>query len=116
MFDGMGKVQFKEIVTKDSTGYTRKEIVSYVDVTTTVKEMMDNVKKAVLVCDTYHEAEPLEEWKSNQSERYEKMANSKRISLDYSELYIMFTSGKMIRIDVSEWGSLAKGDYSNYFQ
>lgn len=112
----MSKVRFKEIVTKDSTGYIRKKIVSYIDVTTTVKKMMDNIKKAILVCDTYYDDAPLEEWKSNQKKCYEKMVNSEHISLDYSELYIMFTSGKMIHIHVSEWGSLAKGDYSNYFQ
>ena len=112
----MSKVRFKEIMTKDSTGYIRKEIVSYVDITSNIKKMMDNVKKAIIIHDTCYDLKSLEEWKKNQKECYEKKDDSGRISLDYSELYIMFTSGKMIHIHVSEWGSLTEGDYSSYFQ
>ena len=60
------KVKFGKRKVKQVTGFIETEIIAYVDVTKIAKNIFDNVKKAIIVQDTYYQLGTLEEWKKSQ--------------------------------------------------
>ena len=99
------KVKFGKRKVKQVTGFIETRIIAYVDVTKIAKNLFDNVKRAIIVQDTYYQFETLEEWKKSQKEAASKIDDKDRkLDIDGQDLIIEFKSGKVIEFHTSEWG------------
>ena len=101
------KAKFGKMKVKRSDGFIDTKTIAYVDVTKTIKNIFKDVKRAVIIQDTYYGGDSLEEWKKSQREISAKIDdNGKRLEIDQKELIIELSDGKCVSFWTSEWGSL----------
>ena len=114
----MVKIEFCDYEDKSKDEILCKKTVAYVNVTSKVKTLMDNVDKAYLVVDDDF---IVEKYGYSEAEAKEELQRATIIPEDgialkgKEELIVRFLSGKTINFHVCEWGHLGKDGY-NFFK
>lgn len=104
----MAKVKFREYKHKADNGFIENRTVAYIDVTSQVKNMMDNVDKAYYVIDRDFW---FKKYGETESEAKKALQNSVDVSKNHIELsgdeeiVVKFKSGKAVYFHTSEWGA-----------
>jgi hypothetical protein len=108
----MNKVKFREYQKKHNNGYIETNLIAYVDITTTARNIFGNiVRGAYQVISEYNELnETRENWKQlcknmsvNVSENYIEVDNENHVIIE-------FTNGNIVEFFSSEWGHITKSD------
>ena len=103
------KIKFHEYKHKGADGFVENRTAAYLDVTSQVKDMMDNVNKAYYVLDDDYS---FQKYGETEEEAKKNLQNSVDVNKTHialggdEEIVVKFKSGKAVSFFTSEWATL----------
>lgn len=104
------KIKFHEYKHKGVDGFVENRTAAYIDVTSQVKNMMDNVNKAYYVLDDDYSFQKYGETEEEAKKNLQTAADISKTRIDLggdNEVVVKFKSGKVMSFYSSEWASLS---------